>query len=103
MKTFAVGYLAGLLVLGAFSAPAWATAVTEGVIVVAGPSGSNMTIYTVPPLSAPVVAAASPSVAPVIVNIIFYKRSLRHVRYHRAFGHRYTGFVKMYSGNPYPF
>lgn len=102
MKTFAVGYLAGLLVLTGFSAPAWATAATEGIVVVPGPSGSNMTVYTVPPLSAPV-AAASPSVAPVIVNIIVYKRSLRFVRYHRAFGHRYTGFVKMYSGNPYPF
>jgi hypothetical protein len=101
MKTFSVGYLAGLLVLGGFSASAWATAATEGVVVVSGPSGSNMTVYTVPPLSAPV--AAAPSVAPVIVNIIIYKRSLRHVRYHRAFGHRYTGFIKMYSGNPYPF
>jgi hypothetical protein len=100
MKRYVLGYLAAGLVLAGLAASAHAAQATEGIVIVPGPNG--MTVYTVPPYKAPV-AAAPASVAPVIVNIIIYPRSLRHIRYHRAFGHRYTGFIKMYSGNPYPF
>lgn len=100
MKRYALSYLAAWLVLAGLAASAHAAQATEGVVIVPGPNG--MTVYTVPPLKASVVASPA-SVAPVIVNIIIYPRSLRHIRYHRAFGHRYTGFIKMYSGNPYPF
>ena len=100
MKRYVLNYLAPWLVLAGLAASAHAAQATDGVVIVPGPSG--MTVYTVPPYKA-TVAAASASVAPVIVNIIIYPRSLRHIRYHRAFGHRYTGFIRMYSGNPYPF
>ena len=62
---------------------------------------------------APQVAVAQP--IQVVVNVAvggfaldpYYRRALaweyRKDRIHRAFGHRYTGFIKMYRGPRYPF
>jgi hypothetical protein len=91
----------------------------------AGPASANGTlsnhpdvrIFTPTPLAArppaPQIAVTQP--VKVVVNIAaggfaldpYYRRALaweyRKDRIHRAFGHRYTGFIKMYRGPRYPF
>ena len=77
----------------------------------------DVRIFTPTPLAhrpmAPQVAVAQP--VQVVVNVAvggfaldpYYRRALaweyRKDRIHRAFGHRYTGFIKMYRGPRYPF
>jgi hypothetical protein len=91
---------AGCLILCACAIPACAEQSTAGVVIVPGPN--RMTVYTVSPAAAPAPAYASEAPT-VVVNVFVYPPNRRWLRYERAFGHRYTGFIKMYSGNPYPF
>jgi hypothetical protein len=103
-----------------------AAVLAAGILVLpAGPASANGTlsnhpdvrIFTPTPLPprpvAPQLAVAQP--IKVVVNVAvggfapdpFYRRALawdyRRDRLYRAFGYRYPGFIRMYSGPRYPF
>ena len=77
----------------------------------------NVRVFTPTPLAHDVYAVETDPVRPVkvMVKVHFdalaldwrYRRALaweyRKDRIHRALGHRYTGFIKMYRGPRYPF
>lgn len=108
--------------LGSLAAAVLATGILASP---AGPASANGTfanhpdvrMFTptpLPPLPhAPQVAVAQP--VKVVVNVLVggfaldpvYRAALaweyRKDRIHRSFGHRYTGFIKMYRGPRYPF
>ena len=103
---------AAILAAGILALPA-APALANGTL----SNHPDVRIFTPTPLaprpSPPPTAVAQP--VQVVVNVAvggfaldpYYRRALaweyRKDRIYRAFGHRYTGFIKMYRGPRYPF
>ncbi len=51
----------------------------------------------------PIVKDRGPEVTVIVIDRSFFHRRERKRAIRRAFGHRYLGFTKMYSGPRYPF
>ena len=94
---------AACLLVCALAQPVFSAQTTSGIVVT--PVAENVTVYTVSPVASPPaeVVNEAPAVAPVYITIVFCHPDWRRWHYERALGQRYTGFIKMYSGNPYPF
>lgn len=102
MNSSISGLAAAGMLLCILSVPALSAQATDGIVTIS--AAKDVTIYTVPPVETPPAPVGeAPLVAPVNITIIICHRDFRRWHYERALGQRYTGFIRMYSGNLYPF